>query len=223
MEKVVPTETRLQYRNLADMIYSLGNTLNPYIKQVDTNNLNLTKDYQIFISKNLDDLYDDSVQKIILKKVSLEPEYIINSSFSKKTNELLASESVQNINMGLELHSILENLDFYNPDFDNIQNEYYKIKVKKFYSQLKNVHEAKVFQEYEFLYNDENNLYHGIIDLMLEYNDHIDIIDYKLKHVYDEAYLKQLKGYKNYISKISNKIVNIYLYSLIEEEFTLLS
>lgn len=223
VEKVVPTETRLQYRNLADIIYSLGNTLNPYIKQVDAKNLNLTKDYQIFISKNLGDLYDDSVQKIILKEVSLEPEYIINSSFSKKTNELLTSESVQNINIGLELHSILENLDFYNPDFDSIQNEYYKIKVKKFYSQLRNVHEAKVFQEYEFLYNDENNLYHGIIDLMLDYNDHIDIIDYKLKHVYDEAYLKQLNGYKNYISKISNKIVNIYLYSLIEEEFTLLS
>ena len=32
---------------------------------------------------------------------------------------------------------------------------------------------------------------------MFEYNDHIDIIDYKLKHVEDDAYLKQLNGLKN--------------------------
>ena len=52
---------------------------------------------------------------------------------------------------------------------------------------------------------------------MVEYEDHIDIIDYKLNNVKDENYLLQLNGYKNYINTISNKEVNIYLYSIIGE------
>ena len=53
---------------------------------------------------------------------------------------------------------------------------------------------------------------------MLEYSDHIDIIDYKLKIINDTNYLEQLNGYKKYISSISDKKVNIYLYSLIDEK-----
>ena len=52
---------------------------------------------------------------------------------------------------------------------------------------------------------------------MLEYENNIDIIDFKLKNVNDENYVKQLNGYKNYIEEISNKTVNIYLYSIIDE------
>ena len=52
---------------------------------------------------------------------------------------------------------------------------------------------------------------------MLEYDDHIDIIDYKLKDINDSAYIKQLNGYKKYIMNKTNKKVNIYLYSLLDE------
>ena len=51
---------------------------------------------------------------------------------------------------------------------------------------------------------------------MIVYQDHIDIIDYKLKHIDDEAYKKQLGVYKNYIEKTFNLTVNTYLYSIIE-------
>ena len=54
---------------------------------------------------------------------------------------------------------------------------------------------------------------------MLEYSDYIDIIDYKLKNISDEEYIKQLNGYKNYIEKISNKKVNIYLYSILDSVY----
>ena len=49
---------------------------------------------------------------------------------------------------------------------------------------------------------------------MLEYQDNIKIIDYKLKNINDEAYIKQLTGYKNYIEKLFNKKTGIYLYSI---------
>jgi ATP-dependent exoDNAse (exonuclease V) beta subunit len=48
-----------------------------------------------------------------------------------------------------------------------------------------------------FIYNDESGKHHGIIDLMLEYDDYIKIIDYKLMNIDEEAYNEQLLGYKN--------------------------
>ena len=69
-----------------------------------------------------------------------------------------------------------------------------------------------------YLANEEE--YHGIIDLMIEYDNHIDIIDYKLSNVLDEGYIEQLNGYKNYISTLTNKPINLYLYSIIKEEIT---
>ena len=60
----------------------------------------------------------------------------------------------------------------------------------------------------------------GVIDLMLEYNDHIDIIDYKLKNVADNAYKKQLNGYKEYIKNKTHKQVDTYLYSLLDRTLT---
>ena len=52
---------------------------------------------------------------------------------------------------------------------------------------------------------------------MLEYSDKIYIIDYKLSDISDEKYIDQLKGYKKYIEKISNKKVSTYLYSILKE------
>ena len=77
------------------------------------------------------------------------------------------------------------------------------------------LHQAKVYQEYEFIDDDK----HGIIDLMLEYPDYIDIIDYKLRNIDDEAYIKQLNGYAKYIGKRTNKTINTYLYSIIEGKY----
>ena len=47
----------------------------------------------------------------------------------------------------------------------------------------------------------------------------IFIIDYKLKNIEDEAYDQQLKGYQEYIEKISHKKVYIYLYSILDEKY----
>ena len=70
----------------------------------------------------------------------------------------------------------------------------------------------------ELIYESNNEVKHGFIDLMLEYNNHIDIIDYKMKNITDENYIKQLNGYKEYIKSISKKDVNIYLYSIIDDK-----
>ena len=51
--------------------------------------------------------------------------------------------------------------------------------------------------------------------MILEYDDDIKIIDYKLNNIEDENYLKQLENYKNYISKKTNKKIEIYLFSIL--------
>ncbi|MBE6138569.1 MAG: hypothetical protein E7173_02350 [Firmicutes bacterium] len=219
VEKIIPKEKRLKYRSFADMIYSLGNLVENYSNDIDFNDLRLTKDYQLIINRDFSDLVDNDSSQIVVNELNVELEYACETSFSKKTHELMTKEEISNINLGLDLHMILENLDFYNPDFESIENEYYRNKIKSFYSKLKNIENSKIFQEYEFMYEEANTLYHGIIDLMIEYEDHIDIIDYKLRKIDDDAYINQLKGYKKYISTITNKRINIYLYSIFDEEF----
>ena len=53
---------------------------------------------------------------------------------------------------------------------------------------------------------------------MLEYEDKFRIIDYKLKHVEDKNYENQLNGYKTYLEHQTNKKIEIYLYSILDEK-----
>ena len=109
---------------------------------------------------------------------------------------------------GIRLHYIFETEDFKNSD-----NPY----VLKFLKHIDNNY-INIYKEYEFIMEDNNEIKHGFIDLMLEYNNYINIIDYKLKNIVDSNYLKQLNGYKSYIEKISKKEVDIYLYSIIDDK-----
>jgi ATP-dependent exoDNAse (exonuclease V) beta subunit len=117
---------------------------------------------------------------------------------------------------GLKLHSVFEQIDLLNPDYSNLTN-FESNKVSKFINSgiLNNV--VNIYKEHEFLYEEDGVKYHGIIDLLLEYNDEFKIVDYKLKNIKDDAYLKQLNGYKKYIESITDKKVDIYLYSIIDE------
>ena len=109
---------------------------------------------------------------------------------------------------GTKLHYLFET-----EDFKNTNNQY----ILNFLKHIDNNY-INCYKEYEFIYEEENEIKHGFIDLMLEYNNHIDIIDYKMKNIKDDAYLKQLNGYKKYIESISKKGVNIYLYSILEDD-----
>ena len=217
VEKELEDNIKLKYRSLADIMNSLGLILEDYSNLVDLDSLNLTTDYNIVNTKALESKVSE---KITVDELNIDNEILKNSSFSKKTNTLFSQEENDNIKLGLEIHKILENIDFHNPNFSLIQNDYYRKLIQNLFSKVGVKSDTKVYQEYEFIYKENNNLYHGIIDLILEQNDHIDIIDYKLKNVIDEAYKSQLIGYKNYISKLTGKKINTYLYSIIDNQFT---
>lgn len=217
---VIDKNIRMNYKSFKDIFNSIEGYINNYYKYIDMNTLGLTTDYNLI--KNID--YNNFIPKcddaLIVNEIDIENKTKEEVTFSKKVNTLHTKKEITNMEYGTKIHEILECIDFKKIDYSIIDDNFVLNKVKKFRESdvLRNIDDAKIYKEYEFIYSKDNNTYHGIIDLMLEYDDHIDIIDYKLKNIDDENYLKQLNGYREYIENITNKKVNIYLYSIMDEE-----
>ena len=118
---------------------------------------------------------------------------------------------------GTYIHYLFELMDFKNPDYSYIDSKYIDY-IKTFVESDIDFINCDIYKEYEFIYQKDSEELHGIIDLMLVYNDSVKIIDYKLKNIDDENYIKQLSGYKNYIENKLNKKTSIYLYSVIDKK-----
>lgn len=116
--------------------------------------------------------------------------------------------------IGNKYHAYLEHMNFATKDTSFIKDEHDRKVLDEFLKQslFDHVQDAKVAHEYQF-YDEKNNV-HGIIDLLLIYDDHIDIIDFKLSKIDDAAYDRQLHVYKDYISQISQKKINTYVMSI---------
>ena len=81
------------------------------------------------------------------------------------------------------------------------------------------VKDYNIYHEYEFIYSDNKNNKHGIIDLLLENEKEYIVIDYKTKEIDKDSYYQQVGGYMNYIKTITNKKVSGYIYSIIEDKY----
>ena len=214
---LVNNNTRLKYKSFLDILNSVKENIKDYITNIDLDKQNLTKDYNEIKSTNYQTQLNKNNTLIDKRKIKIESSVQEEKHFSKETNKLTTKEEYKNMEFGNHMHYVLETIDFKNPDYKDIDN-FYKEKINNLLNQdlLKNIKKANIYKEYEFITENNNETYHGIIDLMLEYNDHIDIIDYKLKNIKDNAYKDQLNGYKNYIENKLNKKTNTYLYSILE-------
>ncbi len=216
--ETIDLNIRRRYKSFSKILDSIKYKINKYYQEIDLDSLNLTKDY-LYNKTSLDKLVSNE-QKIKVEEIDLVPSKTLKQEhFSKNLHELSKVSEKKNMEFGTLVHETLEYIDFKNPDYSLIDNSLIRTKVEKFLnsSLLVNIRDAKIYKEHEFIYIDEFNEYHGIIDLMLEYENRIDIIDYKLNNIKDENYLKQLEGYRTYIKGISKKEINIYLYSIISE------
>ena len=216
---VIEEIRRLSFNKLSSFIYGIKNYLYSYFEQIDIEKLGLTKNY-LYPKKIVQETLNNIKDNINVEEINIENEVVEEKHFSKETNKIITKEENDLMKFGTKVHEMFELLDFRNIDLSLVDNKFIRNKVEKFLSNdlLKNISNANIYKEYEFIYNKDNNEYHGIIDLMLEYDNHIDIIDYKLKGITDENYIKQLNGYKEYIEKISNKNVSTYLYSILDEK-----
>ena len=217
---VLDNSIKEKYRTLADMLDTIDFRIGSKCKMIDINTLGLTKDYAIVGQTNFKDsltLNDEKIEVTELEMVTSKKE---QATFSKKMTTLIDKSTYNAINFGKEVHEVLEFIDFKNPNLEDINNLFIRKLVKQFLDTpvMKDIEDSLIYQEYEFIYEEDNIEYNGVIDLMIEHNDYIDIIDYKLKNIDDEAYKKQLMGYKKYIQSKTNKVVNLYLYSIIDNK-----
>ena len=198
---LVPNEIRIKYRSFLDILNSLDLT-----KYIINKKASCTKDYKLIKKKDIIDEFEDI--RITNKEINITYSIKENKHFSKENIELLDNETINNIELGKNIHKIFEYANLKTSD---------NIYIKNFLKQIDN-NFIKEYHEYSFMYEEEGKVYTGIIDLLLEYLDHISIIDYKLKNINDSEYIKQLNGYKKYIEKITGKSVIIYLYSIIDNK-----
>ena len=219
---LVSSVVRSKYKSLLDIVSSTLVSLTKYVTVIDCNNIGISKDYSLLIKKDFKSGIEMSSEMLNVSELSIENESVIDKHYSKENNKLITTDVKKNIEFGKYVHEVLEYFDLKTKDYSYIKEEFIKKKVM-FFANLKvfnNVKDANIFHEYEFVYTLDNTKYHGVIDLMLEYIDHIDIIDYKLSDITDVNYISQLNGYKDYISNITKKPVNIYLYSIINEKMS---
>ena len=122
------------------------------------------------------------------------------------------------MDFGTKVHQVLEQLNFKEPKLEYIP-ENIRRKVEAFInsSLVKENINGNFYPEYEFVDTNENT--HGIMDLVIEKDEKLIIVDYKLKNIDDENYDKQLNGYRAFLKKKTNKQVECYLYSIIDEMF----
>jgi len=215
----IDTTIRRKYRSFTQILDSIKSKINSYYKEININELNITNEY-LFNNKKEKELLNTKKDTIKVNEIKVEEqEEVTSKHFSKTTHNLIDKNTYNNMQFGLKVHEILELLDLKNPNLDLIEDNFIKEKINKFLNNdiLKNIKDSNIYKEYEFIYTKDFTEYHGIIDLMIEYDNHIDIIDYKLNNITDENYLNQLNGYKEYIESLTNKETNIYLYSIIGE------
>lgn len=203
---IVEDKIRKSYTSFQDILNSIKQNLTKYIKEVDLEKIPLSKDY---ITKIKTNKKINKTDKIINKKqIKIENSLIEEKKASKSIKKLLTQEEIKNMEYGTKMHELFETTDFKLP-----KNQAVKSLVEKL-----NIKDEKIYKEHEFILTENEEEYHGIIDLLIEYKDHIKIIDYKLQNTKDEAYLNQLETYKKYVNQISNKKVKLYLYSILNNE-----
>ena len=216
VNKVIPIYERENYNSFESVLKSIYSLLLPYIKEKE---IIATKDYLKVIEKKE---LETTNEKIEVNDLVLESKPVEEKHYSKEHKEVSTKEEVEKMNFGTQVHEYLEQIDFSNKnDLELISNSKIRSRIEDFINSdlMKPYLNKKQYKEYEFLYEEDNIISHGIIDLLIEDIDKYVIVDYKLKNIDDSNYDKQLNGYKNYIEKKTNKKCICYLYSILENKF----
>ncbi len=217
VDGLVSLYTREKYNSFLSIMKSIYSVLLPYVKEVD---LVGSKDYLDLKKSNKELITVDD--KLIVKELNIESNLITEKHYSKDKLHLVDSHEKELLEFGTKVHEILEEIDFANYDLDNYDiSDNVKDKINSFINSsfMSDKLNCKMYKEYEFLYQEDNTLSHGIIDLLIEQDNKMIIVDYKLKNIDDENYNLQLNGYRKYINSITNKEVDCYLYSIIDETY----
>lgn len=218
---VVTDLVRLRYTSFEDVLVSIQEKLKPYIWNVDIDELSLTKNYNLTRGRYYQDKIPASDMVIEQRSLTIQSEVVEQTHFSKTISKPITEEEKRNLEEGIYFHQLFELLDLKHSNICELPvDEFHRKKLEAFLQNplLQQIEEATIYKEYEFLYQKEGQQRHGIIDLLLIYPERVVLVDYKLHHVYEEQYVSQLHGYREYIEQKTGKPVETYLYSILEEK-----
>lgn len=212
-DKGTDYDSKVSWSSLADMLDSIRDVLSPYTFSIDLKEIPLTHAYHTLTKKE----YPTSFSHYVEEEISISVQPIGQERFSKTTSHILSKHELRAMKFGEHMHEVFESIDILHPNLEKL-SKFEKEKVTLFLKHdiVRNAPQA-VYQEYEFMTELDGKMQHGIIDLLLQYENRYVIIDYKLKEVTDEAYRKQLDGYKKYIYQKTGKPVEAYLYSILDD------
>ncbi len=209
---LVDVSVRLKYNSLKSILDSIYYNLTKYIKNINLADLNISKNY---LTNNINNVFSNNTNEVINYhdvKIESQEDSVLHAS--KEVTEILTLEEKENINLGLEIHKSFEQTDFFNISNDNP----YQDKIKNLIKKLDIKNTDTLYKEHEFIFQDNDVTYHGIIDLIIKSDDCIKIVDYKLKNIDNPKYINQLQVYHKYLSSIYDKEIKMYLYSILTDE-----
>jgi len=210
----VKKQEKKQHRSFLHMIDYVYEKLGGYVSDVE---VDVTKDYLKTAKKEKIEMMRED--KIEVEELKIQRNTLEQKKYSKETRELITEQTQELLELGTKVHEILELIDFKNPDYTDLDPTIAK-KVAALINKdviTKNLN-SKFYHEYEFIVKNENKIQHGVIDLLIENENELIIIDYKLKNIEDKKYKEQLLGYKNSLQLRSSKIISCYLYSIMDEK-----
>jgi len=216
-DKKLNLSEQLEINSFYDCLNAIRNVLYYYTKPT------YLKAFKLLNQKPLIQSFQKTDKKITLKNYCIKKEAVKKEIASMHSFKLYTKEELEVLELGTMLHKCLELIDL-NANIDyqihmlNV-DERIKTKLKNFYKLpffKKKV--LNVFHELHFSYVEDNIIYNGSIDLILEFEDKFVIIDFKLSNLEKKEYERQLRIYKNYLQRVVNKEVETYLYSLLKEE-----
>ncbi len=143
--------------------------------------------------------------------ISFEEIEFKNKKFIKASHNVEDPEVYKSgiLKEGIKLHKLLELSDFKLKDTSFIKDEKDRFKIDRVLNLdiFKDLKDAEIFKEYEYLEDDQK----GIIDLLIIKKDEALIVDYKTKNIDEDKYKDQLDTYKRNVERIFN-IHNIKTY-----------
>ena len=212
---LVSSAIRSKYNSFLSIIKSIYSSLLPYERKVS---VTPSKDYLLSKNNTNESELKLSTDTLTVEELELEAIPVEHTRYSKDILHLETKEEKEKMEFGIRVHQVLEQLDFKHPNLEGLSGRI-KEKIEAFLKSslvVENIN-GTFYPEYEFIDREENT--HGIMDLVIEHENKMIIVDYKLKNIDDSNYDKQLNGYREFLKKKTKKEVECYLYSIIDEVF----
>ncbi len=178
-------------------------------------------DFVIPEVQNTDYGLHKSDKMIKYQQFSFPKEEKSTNRYSKSMNSFLEDDIIKLIDYGNYYHQLLEKVDYNNfnesiTEFPKeLQDSLNTLVNSNLFKSFKN---PSFYQEYEFYQEEDNQVHRGIMDLLVIDHFKVTIIDFKLKNIYDEAYIKQLHGYYDFLKDKIDKPISLYLYSIMNKD-----